>query len=320
MQELKEVGFDPVDDRRRLTISRPFLEKRSLIMAAVRRLFVREGFLEVETPTRIPAPAPELHIEAEEASGSFLITSPELQMKRLVASGSFDRIFQICHCFRRNERGEKHLPEFSMLEWYRVDADTSDLMDDCEKILEACAGALGVWPLVRRGSASIDLTPPWRRLSVKEAFERFAGWSPGATPDPDRFDREMVEKVEPALPAEEPVFLHGYPASMASLARISPDDPTVADRVELYAGGLELANGFAELTDPAQQRERFVEEESARRSLGRTPYPMDHKFLASLEMGMKPCAGMALGLDRLVMLLTGAGTIDEVVAFPEGTA
>jgi lysyl-tRNA synthetase class 2 len=151
---------------------------------------------------------------------------------------------------------------------------------------------------------------------VGDAYERFAGWRPGADPDPDRFDLDMVDRVEPSLPLERPCFLHDYPAAMASLARLRPDDPTVAERVELYIGGLELGNGFVELVDAAEQRGRFEEERAFRQRHGKPSWPLDEKFLSALELGMPPCAGLALGLDRLVMLLCDAATIDEVVAFP----
>lgn len=322
-KELKSGGDgaqDPTADRARLTSLRPFLEKRAAVLRTVRFHLVTGGFLEIETPCRISSPAPEIHIDTEPSGDRFLIASPELQMKRLVASGAYERIFQICHCFRRGERGERHLPEFSMLEWYRVDGDYEDLMVDCEELVTACAKAVGAWPLVKRNGVEMDLRAPWERLSVRSAFERHAGWTPGAAPDPDRFDRDLVDLVEPALPPDRPIFLRDYPASMASLAKISDKDETVAERVELYAGGLELANGFTELTDPAQQRARFQRDEEMRRAAGKPPYPGDERFLAALELGMPPCAGMALGMDRLVMLLTGAREIDDVVAFPEGTA
>jgi lysyl-tRNA synthetase class 2 len=277
------------------------------------------GFLEVETPVRIQAPAPELHIDAEPSGDRFLAASPELQMKRLLASGGYPRIFQIGRSFRRGERGERHLPEFTMMEWYREGEGIDALRSDCEALVEAAARAVGSFPVSAGCGAPVRLERPWEAIPVSEAFERFAGWAPGPSPDPDRFDRDLVDMVEPALPQDRPVFLTGYPASMASLARLSPSDPAVAERFELYAGGVELANGFAELTDPSEQRRRFIREEAERRARGKRPYPLDERFMAALEAGLRPCAGIALGVDRLVMLLTGARVIDDVVAFPEGT-
>ncbi len=316
MTENAKMEMCEADHRKRMATARPFLEKRSTILGAVRAFFSGRDFLEVETPTRIPCPAPELHIDAEPSGNHFLCTSPELQMKRLVASGEYPRIFQICRCFRQGELGSRHLPEFSMVEWYRTDGTCEDLMTDCEGLLEAAGRSVNAYPIVERENYRIDLSGGWPRLTVADAFERFAGWTPGPSPDQEKFDIDLVEKVEPALPGDTPVFLHQYPTSMASLAKISSTNPDVAERVELYAGGLELANGFTELTDPIEQRKRFKQEESQRRSRGKPPYPTDEKFLDALVAGMPPCAGMAMGLDRLVMLLSGAGSIDEVVAFP----
>lgn len=283
---------------------------RAAIARALRRFFEDEGFLEVETPIRVPAPAPEEHIDPEPSGDRFLAASPELQMKRLVASGAYPRIFQVSRCFRRGERGALHLPEFTLLEWYRAGAGIDALMADCESMIGRAARAVGV---------SIA-APPWERLEVADAFERFAGWRPSGAPDADRFTRDLVDRVEPSLPRERPVFLAGYPASMASLARIDPANPARAERFELYAAGLELANGFAELTDPSEQRARFEREIDSRRRRGAACPPIDEAFLGALELGMPPCAGIALGVDRLAMWLTGATSIDEVVAFPEGTA
>lgn len=309
----------PPGDRRRLESLRPRLEARARILAAIRGWFSERGFLEVETPLRIAGPAPERHIDAVSSGERFLSASPELQMKRLLAAG-YERIYQLCRCFRAGERGARHLPEFTMIEWYRAGAGIDALMGDCEA-LAACAVRAAGWGLPPSGpdGVPVDLTPPFERIAVADAFERFAGWRPGADPDPARFDLDLVGKVEPALPAGRPVFLVGYPASLASLSRIDPADPSRALRFELYAGGLELANGFDELTDPAEQRRRFTADEAWRRATGKPPYPADERFLAALEAGMPPCAGIALGLDRLVMLLTAARTIDDVVAFPEET-
>lgn len=291
------------------------LKVRAQIMNALRLHFRGQGFMEVETPCRIPSPAPERHIDLEPSGSWFLMASPELQMKRLVAAG-YDRVFQICRCFRAGEQGMRHQPEFTMLEWYRTGAGLEELMADCEALVCACAESLGVGSVLRYQGALIDIRRPWPRLAVGEAYERFAGWRPGADPDPDRFDLDMVDKVEPSLPSERPCFLHDYPAAMASLARLRPDDPAVAERVELYIGGLELGNGFVELVDAAEQRSRFEQESAFRQRHGKPSWPLDEKFLAALERGMPPCAGLALGLDRLVMLLCNAATIDEVVAFP----
>jgi len=307
-------------DRARLKGLAQRLETRAVVVRELRRFFEAEGFLEVETPIRLPAPAPEEHVDPEPSGDRFLAASPELQMKRLVASGAYPRIFQISRCFRRGERGALHLPEFTMLEWYRSGAGIDALMADCEALVSRAAAAAGACPEASARGLAIDLAPPWERLEVADAFARFAGWRPGAAPDPERFTRDLVDRVEPSLPRTRPVFLVGYPASMASLARLDPANPERAERFELYASGLELANGFAELTDAAEQRARFEREAGERRRRGAACPPLDERFLSALELGMPPCAGIALGVDRLAMLLTGATSIDEVVAFPEGTA
>lgn len=290
------------------------LHERAALIQATRSFFIRQGFLEVETPIRIPAPAPEAHIEPEAAGEWFLQTSPELAMKRLLAAG-LTHIFQICKCFRRHERGDRHLPEMTLLEWYRAEADYRDLMRDCEGLLTALAPS---GQLVVQGRV-IDLTPPWPRLSLAEAFSRFASISLERALAEERFEETLVAEVEPHLGLDTPLFLCDYPASMASLARLHPDNPDLAQRFELYVHGMELANGFSELTDAHEQRRRFVEERQRIRGLGREPAPLPEPFLADLER-MPPAAGIALGVDRLVMVLTGARRIDQVVAFtPEGS-
>lgn len=306
-------------DLDRLRRIRDRLEQRARITRAIRELFDSKGFLEVETPRRIQSPAPELQIDLEPTGDRFLAASPELQMKRLLAAG-YERIYQICHCFRRGESGDLHQPEFTMIEWYRLGAGYQQLMLDCEELLEAAASSVGVFPEVALDGGTVALGAPFERIELADAFESAAGWRPGANPDPDRFDRDLVDKVEPWLPGDRPVFLVGYPAAMASLARIDPENQARAERFELYAGGLELANGFGELVDPLEQRRRFEEESAARVQRGAPRIPLDERFLSALEAGLGECAGIALGIDRLVMLLTGAARVDEVVAFPEGTA
>ncbi len=297
----------------RLRAKQTRLEARTRIIQLVRQFFVRRGFLEVETPLRTPTQAPEEHTDAVESQGWLLATSPELPMKRLLAAG-YERIFQICKAFRGRERGSLHMPEFTLLEWYRAHEDYGALMDDCEQLLGEVAAGLGIGDAITYQGLRVALAPPWPRITVGEAFRTWAGWEPGPEPDPEKFNHDMVSLVEPALIGRSPVFLTDYPASMAALARLKPGDPVVAERFELYAGGLELANGFSELTDPAEQRGRFQRANTERAKQGRAAYPMPETFLAALER-MPPSSGIALGIDRLVMLLTDAATIDDVVAF-----
>lgn len=289
------------------------LYRRAQIIQSIREFFIKGGFLEVETPFRIPAPAPESHIEAYEAEGWFLHTSPELCMKRLLAAG-YERIFQVCRCWRHGERGERHLPEFTMLEWYRAEADYRQLMADCEGLLGCIAEKLELGRTVRVGDRKVSLQPPWERLTVREAFDRYGTMSMDDALAADQFDDLMVRDIEPNLGWDAPVFLHDYPRVHASLARTKKDDPTVAERFELYLGGLELANGFSELTDADEQRTRFEEEMATRARLSRKAYSMPEKFLAELE-SMPESAGIALGVDRLVMVLLDLYRIDDVVTF-----
>jgi len=293
---------------------KPVLELRAKTLRAIRRFFEDRDFLEVETPVCLPAPALELHIDAVPAGNGYLRTSPELHMKRLLAAG-YKRIFQLGPCFRDGERGDRHNPEFTLLEWYRADADYLAILADAKALIAAVAeAAIGrTWLKVRR--TPVELMPVWETFTITQAFTSFAGWDPVAAFAAERFDLDLVNKVEPYLPLEHPVVLMDYPAAAAALARRKPGNPLVAERWELYIGGLELANAFSELTDVAEQRARFETCAAERRALGKPVYLLDEEFLAALEKGMPPSAGIALGVDRLVMLLAGAGSLNEVLPF-----
>ena len=234
-------------------------------------------------------------------------------MKRLLAAG-LDRIFQICKCHRRGERGDRHLPEFTLLEWYGTNQDYTRLMDDCEALLRFVASALGRGAVLAYGPHAIALDGPWERLTIQDAFSRYAPCSLETAIATGRFEEILTTSVEPRLGTDRPTFLYDYPAAMASLARLRPDNPAVAERFELYLAGMELANAFSELTDPGEQRRRFAAEEAARRRAGKPPYPSPDSFLDDL-VHLPPAAGIALGLDRLVMVFADTRTIDEVVAF-----
>jgi lysyl-tRNA synthetase class 2 len=289
------------------------LATRAAILRRTREFFTTEGYLETDTPLLIPAPAPEAHIDAVGAGGLYLHTSPELCMKRLLAAG-YPKIFQICHCWRSGERGSRHLPEFTMLEWYRAESDYTNLMDDCVRLVRQVAAGCGTGSSIAYRGETVDLQGEWERLTVREAFRRYTETTMEEALAADRFDELMTEAIEPNLGTPTPTFLCDYPAERGALARLKGDDPSVAERFELYIAGLELANAFSELTDPAEQRRRFEEEAAHRAGRGQAPYPMPEKFLAELG-SMPPSAGIALGMDRLIMLLAGAETIDEVVAF-----
>jgi len=291
------------------------LRLRARIIEVVRQYFNGRNYLEVETPLRIPAPAPESHIDAIPSRDWFLHTSPELCMKRLMAAG-YHQIFQISKCFRDGERGSNHLPEFTMLEWYRAGIDYCELMNECEALVLFIAQSLEMGDRITYQGRTIDLRRPWQRLTIDEAFTRFSPVSINEALESGCFDEVMVMHVEPGIFGEKPAFLYDYPLSLASLARKKKEDPTVAERFEMYIGGLELANAFSELTDAEEQRLRFSEERECRRGSGKTVYPSPEKFLN--ELGYMPdAAGIALGVDRLVMLFTDRPVIDDVVAFTQ---
>jgi len=327
---------------------------RARLSAAVREALGELGYEEVETPCLVPAPGMEPHIDAFDtvfrpegpgvraaARPLWLQNSPEYAMKRLLADG-LPRVFQLARVFRNGEVSRTHNPEFTMLEFYRAGTDYRGVMADTEALVAACARALlppgGDAAVVHRAGAPLALSPPFEVLTVQEAFARHAGIDLGACdgdavalagaarnaghdPGPggeafdDVFFRVMLDAVEPRLGVSRPTWLIDWPASMAALARLKPGDPRWAERFELYAGGLELANGFSELTDAAEQRARLVEEQALRTRLGRPAYPLDEAFLAALPR-MPAAGGIAIGFDRLLMLLTGAESIADVLLFP----
>ncbi|MFZ2446099.1 MAG: EF-P lysine aminoacylase EpmA [Syntrophobacteraceae bacterium] len=301
-------------EREILAGKRRFLHIRSRALRRIRAFFDGEGFLEVQTPVLTSAPAPETHIRTIAADGGrYLSTSPELFMKRLLAAG-YEKIYQISPAFRAGERGRLHHPEFTILEWYRSGADYRTLQDDCQRLVQSVCGALGPDCAPRRGDRALAAGGEWTRMSVREACMEFAGWDPGPDPDEDRFDTVMVEKVEPNLGFPAPCILEDYPAGRAALARLKPGDPEVAERFELYWAGIELANGFSELTDPAEQRARFEAAIYLKQTREGVRPNMPEAFLESLH-NLGPCAGIAFGVDRFVMLLAGADDIDSVTAF-----
>jgi elongation factor P--(R)-beta-lysine ligase len=285
---------------------------RAGVVASIRSFFNTLGYLEVETPVCIPAPAPEAHIDAQKCGHWYLQTSPELCMKRLLAAG-YEHIYQICKCFRRNERGSRHLPELTLLEWYTAGADYRAMMAQTEALVRTVCTALDKNQFTYQGRC-IDVSAPWPLLTVAEAFHKYAGQSPEEALRRNRFDEVLAFSIEPYLGHPQPVFLYDYPVACGALARSKIEAPHLAERFELYIAGLELCNGFSELTDPAEQRRRFEMELDARRMTGRALSPLPESFLQALA-DMPPAAGNALGVDRLVMLLTDAPQIDDVVAF-----
>ena len=335
----------------RLAARRERLAVRAAILSVVRAFFAEREFIEVETPALQVSPGLEPHLQAfatalhEPGDGTarprYLHTSPEFTMKKLLAGG-MERIWQLARVFRDGERSATHHPEFAMIEWYRAGASDRDLMADCEALLRCVQHAAGRDRVSWQGRIA-DARLPWERLTVAEAFRRFAGIDllatlPDATrPDAGRlaaaareagidphpgddweclFFRIMLDRIEPQLGHPAPTVLYDYPLPLAALARRKFEAPHLAERFELYVCGLELANGFGELTDAAEQRARFVADQARKLALYGVTYPIDEDFIAALEHGLPECAGIALGFDRLVMLATDAERIEDVLWAP----
>ena len=311
----------------RPTSSLEAIRRRAQALRWTREFFHERGVLEVETPAMVNAAVSDVNLGSVrvEMPGRdaplFLHTSPEYAMKRLLAAGSGD-IYQVCHVYRGAERGRQHNPEFTMLEWYRLGFSLDELMDEVGQLV--------------RGLLREEL--PVEMLSYREAVATHAGFDPLDAPDAEliraaevlgmdsahshRASRDELldlivgAQVGPALGANALTFVHGYPASQAALARLDSTDPRVALRFELYHRGIELANGYHELSEITEQRQRFGNDQELRRRRGLPVNPLDPNLLAALEAGLPDCAGVALGFDRVLMLAMGAASIDDVLAFP----
>jgi elongation factor P--(R)-beta-lysine ligase len=334
----------------RYAARRANLESRARITAAIRHFFTARDFLEVDTPALQVSPGLEPHLmafstELVTAEGArrarHLHTSPEFAMKKLLVAG-LPRIFQLAHVFRNGEHSSTHHPEFTMLDWYRAGATYRELMVDCEALLREALAASG-GDAFRWAGKRCDPWGDWQYLSVANAFTRYCGIDLLATaPDPQRpcfallaaasrgigiephdgddwedlFFRLFLDRIEPYLGSVTPTVLYDYPIALAALSRVKPGDSRLAERFELYVCGLELANAFGELTDAAVQRARFEDDRARKRALYGYDYPIDEDFLAALAHGMPESAGIALGVDRLVMLATGAAAIEDVLWAP----
>jgi lysyl-tRNA synthetase class 2 len=296
-----------------LTKRQDALVIRALMIQAIRRFFMERRYLEVETPCMVPALIPESHIDAFAGGDRFLRPSPELCMKRLLAAG-YERIFQICKCFRDGERGTYHLPEFTMLEWYRRGIDYISLMEECRDLITSVGSSIGCENgVVYRGNI-VSLKGLWECLSVKEAFDRYAPMSMEESLRDDCFDEIMVCDIEPNLGRKTPTFLCDYPIYAAALARRKKENPAVVERFELYIAGIEIANACSELIDANEQESRFERTRAYRYSIGKPVYPVSQRFLQAFDR-MPESAGIALGVDRLAMIFTDSEVIDDVVAF-----
>jgi len=313
---------------------------RTKVIRAVRDFFWRNGFIEVDTPCLVKIPGMEPHLNPFKAIGigndnGYLITSPEYAMKRLLCAG-WKKIFQITRSFRSGEIGPTHNPEFAILEWYRANADYKDIMKDTENLIfDVAKRVFGRVKFTYQGR-EVNLRPPFERLSVIDAFEKYAGIRRRVLENEkllrfaaikkgynitknmdysDVFFLIFLNEIERNLGAPRPTILYDYPISMAALSRPKSDNPKYAERFELYIAGLELANAFSELSDPDEQRARFINEQKLRRRLKKEVYPIDEKFISALEYGMPESGGIALGIDRLVMFFTDAREISDVMFF-----
>lgn len=293
------------------------LAHRSAVTTAIRTHFLRRGFVDVETPVRVATPALEDYIDAVPSGEAFLRTSPELHMKRLLAAGA-ERIFQLGPCFRAGEQGRRHLPEFTMLEWYRAHATYRDILEDTVALIRVVVAEVVGNGLIPCRGQDLDVFVDWETRTVDEAFRTFAGRAVDDCLADGTFEETLVEQVEPHLGRRTPTVLTHYPTAMSPLSRPLPENPARAERWELYMAGMELVNACSEQTDPIEQRRRFAETAALRRAEGRPAYDVDQAFLQCLETGLSLCAGAALGVDRLIMILLDAEHIDHVIPFPFG--
>lgn len=323
-----------------------FLIKREKIIDSIRSHFKRDGFVEVDTPLLVKSPGMEPYLEVFEtkildsnrkAMPAYLLTSPEYAMKKLLVAG-MSKIFTICKSFRNAEGlSSKHNPEFTIMEWYRKNDDYKEIMNDCEKLfLDIANDVLGSKYLDYKGK-KYDLSRPWQRLSVAEAFEKYAridvetlldetklieagrkrGFSIEKNTNWEQlYNQFFLNDIEPHLGEERPTIIYDYPASQASLARRKQEDPRFAERFEFYIAGIELGNAFSELTDWQEQLARFQAEREERSSLGKTLYEIDQDYISALKHGLPPTGGIAVGIDRIVMLFSGATDIRDVLVFP----
>lgn len=337
MQTWKTLKNDPA--------LRAHYARRAQVIRAIREFFYQADFLETETPQLVPLPSMEPYLEVFEttllddqrhAYRAFLTSSPEFAMKKLLAAG-YENIYQLCKSYRNMEGwSSRHNPEFTILEWYRSHADYTAIMEDCEHLLAFIGDALGMTELVYQGK-TYPLHEPWERISVLEAFQKYAGLDRDTvlshdvlrkaarekgyrieddTSWDDTFNQIFLTEIELHLGSERPTILYDYPAEMAALSRRKNNDPALAERFEFYINGLELGNAFSELTDADEQLNRLTADRAEKERLGRTLFDVDMEFIDALQSGMPPTAGIAVGVDRLVMLFLDVPTIQDTLFFP----
>ncbi|MFH0925191.1 MAG: amino acid--tRNA ligase-related protein [bacterium] len=298
---------------------------RHHLIKGIRGFFYDNGYLEVDTPILVRCPGIDPYIDAVKADkDKYLATSPELLMKRLLGILSYPmsggrevkesnpaiKIFQITHGFRSAEIGNYHNPEFTILEWYQSQANYEDIMDETENLIKKMDEVIAHHT---QRNLLFDLAFP--RFSVDEVFAKYAGWKPSEKWEEDRFFLNLIELVEPALANLPAFFLYDFPAQLASLARLKPENLRVSERFEMYIKGVEIANAFTELVSYPEQEARFKRDLSKRQSQGKEVYPIDHRFLDTLKEGLPPCAGIALGVDRLLMTLCERNSLGQIMPF-----
>jgi len=287
---------------------------RAQLLKEIRHFFEQHNFLEVETPLRIPQNAPERHIDPVLSEDWFLQTSPELCMKRILAQG-YNRIFQLCKCFRQEERGKQHLPEFTMLEWYETHISTTELMQTTENLIRhLCQHLLDQSTLSYQGYL-IDMASPFKYYTVQELFNLFSPISYEKALATNQFDEIIGTTIAPQLGFDQPVFIDKYPITQSVLATTDSSNPSLANRFELYIAGMEICNGCEELTDKSIQKDRFFLENQVREKMNKHISSLPSAFLMEMNH-LPPCAGNALGIDRLCMLFTNAPNIENTVFFP----
>lgn len=298
---------------------------RFKIINLIRKFFINKGFIEVETPSIAVSPGVEPHLFGVEVKipykenknlRRFLISSPEFYMKRLISVG-FEKIFQISHAFRGKEIGDHHQFEFTILEWYRAGVNYYTIMEDVEELFLFLSKNFYKRDFIEYQGKRVEFSKPWEKKTFREVMKDFGGVEDIRGMKEDEIFKNFVEKVECNLrESGKPLIIYEYSKEMASLAKIKNDAPDVAERFEVYIAGIEIANGFTELIDAKEQLKRFKSDIEKRKRQKINVYPVDHKFIEALQAGLFPCAGIALGIDRLIMLMLNASSIDKVISFP----
>lgn len=323
-----------------------FLHKRERIIDEIRAFFKADGFLEIDSPLMVKSPGMEPYLEVFETTlidgeqnkqRAFLLTSPEYALKKLLVAG-IPKLFSICKSFRNGEGlSHKHNPEFSIMEWYRTNADYTDIMQDCENLFAHLATKLGTENTWEYQGKKYELTTPWERISVATAFEKYCGIDIDTMLDEQKikaagiqrgfqvsenttweqmYNQFFLNDIEPHLGVDRPTIIYDFPASQASLSKKKATDPRFAERFEFYVAGIEMGNAFSELTDAQEQLKRFEIERAERQMLGKTMYDIDMDYIEAIKTGLPPTGGIAVGIDRIVMFFANARTIQDVLVFP----